>query len=109
MGWLKNWKKLVKRLYTVLKAKQIWRSEGVPPYARLQYTEDITVPKLALIDLLLFMPAFPVEVRPARPACLQPRGAAEVEEWGEAAEESPVSQPGGKQVNALIVSAPVMV
>lgn len=35
-----------------------------------------------------------VEVRPAGPARLQPRCAEEVEEWGEAAEEGQMSQPG---------------
>lgn len=40
---------------------------------------------------------FPAEVRKAWPPRLQPGGAEEVEEWGEVAEEGPVSQPGRPQ------------
>lgn len=47
---------------------------------------------ILIIKLLLLFPS--AEIRPPGPAGLQPGGAEEVEEWGEAAEEGPVPQPG---------------
>lgn len=57
----------------------------------------------AFIDLILDMLLFSVEVRPARSACLQSGGSEEVEEWGEATEEGPVSQPGNTASRLVII------